>query len=61
MKESVKKSVSKVPVIGKGVIAGIHHAKDTIKYAVIDGVIFEELGFKYFGPIDGPVSYTHLC
>lgn len=53
MKESVKKSVSKFPVIGKGVIAGIHHAKDTIKYAVIDGVIFEELGFKYFGPIDG--------
>ncbi len=53
MKAQIKKNVSKVPVIGEGVVAGMQHARDTIKYAVIDGVMFEELGFKYFGPIDG--------
>lgn len=53
MKAQIKKNVSKVPWIGEGVVAGMQHARDSIKYAVIDGVIFEELGIKYFGPIDG--------
>ena len=31
------------------------HLKDSVKYAVVDGkgAFFEELGFSYFGPIDG--------
>lgn len=53
MKAQIKKNVSKVPWIGEGVVAGMQHARDSIKYAVIDGVLFEELGIKYFGPIDG--------
>lgn len=60
MKAQIKKNVSKVPLIGDEIVAGIHHAKDTIKYAVIDGVMFEELGFKYFGPIDGH-DIKELC
>ena len=60
MKAQIKKNISKVPVIGEGVVAGMQHAKDTIKYAVIDGVIFEELGFKYFGPVDGH-NIEELC
>ena len=53
MKAQIKKNISKVPLIGEGMVAGMQHARDSIKYAVIDGVLFEELGFKYFGPIDG--------
>lgn len=54
MKEHIKKNVSRLPLIGDGVVAGMQHARDYIKYAVIeDGVLFEELGLKYFGPIDG--------
>lgn len=53
MKAQIKKNIAKVPLIGEGMIAGMQHARDSIKYAVIDGVLFEELGFKYFGPIDG--------
>lgn len=53
IKAQIKKNVSKVPVIGKSVVTGMQHARDSIKYAIIDGVMFEELGFKYFGPIDG--------
>ena len=49
MKAQIKKNVSKVPVIGEGMIAGMKHARDSIKYAMIDGIVFEELGFKYFG------------
>ncbi len=53
MKMQSKKGLSKVPIIGESVISGIHSAKSKIKYAVIDGIIFEELGFKYIGPVDG--------
>lgn len=53
MKTQVKKGLSKVPIIGESVISGIKSAKEDIKYAVIDGILFEELGFKYIGPVDG--------
>ena len=53
MKAQIKKNVSRVPLIGEGMVASMQHARDSIKYAVIDGVLFEELGFRYFGPVDG--------
>ena len=52
-KTQIKKGLSKVPIIGDSVVSGIHHAKENIKYAVIDGILFEELGCKYIGPVDG--------
>ncbi len=60
MKTQVKKGFAKVPVIGDSIISGIHHAKENIKYAVIDGIFFEELGFKYIGPVDGH-NIKDLC
>lgn len=60
MKARIKKNVSKVPVIGDGTVAGMKYIRDLVKYSVIDGVIFEELGFKYFGPIDGH-DIKELC
>ena len=60
MKTTVKNGLSRVPVIGDSVISGIHNAKEDIKYAVIDGILFEELGFKYIGPVDGH-DIRELC
>lgn len=60
LKTQVKKGFSKVPVIGESFISGIHNAKANIKYAVIDGILFEELGFKYIGPINGH-NIKELC
>lgn len=61
IKEQIKKNISRVPGVGKSLVAGIQHARDSIKYAVIeDGVMFEEYGFKYFGPIDGH-DIKELC
>ena len=60
MKTQVKKGLSKVPIIGESVISGIKSAKADIKYAVIDGILFEELGFKYIGPVDGH-SVKEMC
>jgi len=42
-----------IPVIGEGIYSGIQHFRDMIKYAIVDGVIFEQMGFTYMGPMDG--------
>jgi len=42
-----------LPVAGEVLSRGIERVKDVVKYALVKGVLFEELGFRYFGPIDG--------
>lgn len=52
-KKKLGETVKNIPGIGDGVFNGLEKVRDTLKYAIVDGVIFEELGFKYLGPIDG--------
>lgn len=52
-KRKLKTNVSQIPGIGKAAVSGMMHIRDTIKYAMIEGALFESIGFKYFGPIDG--------
>lgn len=52
-KRKLKANLSQIPGIGKAAVSGMTHIRDTIKYAVIEGAMFEAIGFKYFGPIDG--------
>lgn len=54
VKKTVKRALNRIPVIGDDLSTNIGHAKDRIKYALLSGgVIFEELGFTYLGPING--------
>ncbi|GMQ57784.1 1-deoxy-D-xylulose-5-phosphate synthase [Vallitalea sediminicola] len=53
MKEEVEKALTKIPKIGKEVVKVIRDVKSGIKQLVIPGMLFEELGFTYLGPIDG--------
>lgn len=54
-KKSVRTSLNKVPLIGRPISNGISRTKSRIKLSVLDqqGILFEELGIKYIGPIDG--------
>ncbi len=53
-KKQLKKTIKNIPGVGQGLYNGIGNIKDSIKYAVInDAAIFEEMGIKYIGPIDG--------
>ncbi|NLC69139.1 MAG: 1-deoxy-D-xylulose-5-phosphate synthase [Clostridiaceae bacterium] len=52
-KEDLDFILSKIPAIGKSASKMLSMAKGTIKYMILPGIIFEELGFKYLGPIDG--------
>lgn len=52
-KGRIRKLTKSIPVVGEGIYTGIQRIRDRIKYAVINGGIFEQLGFTYLGPIDG--------
>ena len=54
---NIKKTARKVvdvPYIGDSLYKGMRNAKDHMKYALLPkGVLFEELGLTYLGPVDG--------
>lgn len=52
-KKQLKKTLRGIPGVGEGIYSGIEHIRDSVKYAIVPGAIFEQLGFKYFGPVDG--------
>ena len=45
--------LSKVPVVGNFFVRYISKLKDGIKQLFIPGMYFEEIGFRYLGPVDG--------
>jgi len=42
-----------IPKVGGKTRKLVRRIKESIKNLIVPGIIFEELGFKYFGPIDG--------
>ncbi|MCT6922986.1 1-deoxy-D-xylulose-5-phosphate synthase [Metasolibacillus sp.] len=52
-KEELESLMNKIPVVGGKLAQTAEKVKDSLKYLVVSGVFFEELGFKYLGPIDG--------
>ncbi|QIB69411.1 1-deoxy-D-xylulose-5-phosphate synthase [Aminipila butyrica] len=53
IKKQIKKALKGIPRVGESLYAGVEHLRDSIKYAVVEGALFEELGLKYMGPFDG--------
>ena len=52
-KDRVKSKLSDIPLIGGSLVNGIGAVKDAVKYMLVPGVLFEELGLTYLGPVDG--------
>lgn len=53
VKEDIDVMLNKIPTIGESAKKALKKVKGSIKYMVMPGIIFEELGFKYLGPVDG--------
>lgn len=53
LKEEVEHLLKKIPAIGGTLAKTAERVKDSLKYLVVKGVLFEELGFTYLGPVDG--------
>lgn len=52
-KEAVKQFRDNVPVIGEGTYQVLKNMRDGAKMLLTHGALFEQLGFKYIGPVDG--------
>lgn len=52
-KEEVEYLLRRIPRIGSKVLQAVDKVKDAVKYLILPGMIFEELGFTYLGPADG--------
>jgi 1-deoxy-D-xylulose-5-phosphate synthase len=53
LRDDVEGAIAKVPGIGAGLVAAGEAAKESFKQLVVPGMLFEELGWKYVGPING--------
>ena len=52
-KEDIELLLKKIPSIGDKMVKVADRLKDSFKYLLVPGTIFEELGIKYFGPVNG--------
>ena len=55
IKNFIKNRVGSIPNVGRNIADVLAGFKNDIKYSVLEegGVLFEELGFSYFGPVNG--------
>jgi len=52
-KEEMHKALEAIPLVGQPIAKWIPRVKEAIQHYMNPGLIFEELGFRYFGPVDG--------
>lgn len=48
-----KRTISKIPLIGGKIVKLVQRGKRGIKQLVIPKMYFEDIGFRYLGPVDG--------
>lgn len=52
-KMDVTKALNRIPGIGPGMVDAMRKMKSSIKQIIIPGMLFEDMGLTYFGPVDG--------
>ena len=52
-KKALHDLIQSIPVIGKDIDQRIEDFAEHLRKVVVPGSIFEQLGFQYFGPVDG--------
>ena len=52
-KHNIEFLLRRIPAIGESVANTAERMKGSVKYLLVPGMFFEELGFTYLGPIDG--------
>lgn len=52
-KEEIEQILKRIPRVGPQVARTVERVKDSFKYLMVPGMLFEELGFTYLGPVDG--------
>ena len=52
-KETLADSLSNIPKVGDRLVSRLKTTKDSIKKMVVPGMLFEDMGITYLGPVDG--------
>ena len=52
-KDELEVLLKRIPAVGGVLAATAERIKDSLKYMLVSGMFFEELGFTYLGPVDG--------
>lgn len=53
MKAKLERFLDRIPLIGHSMASGLFNFKTAIKNLIYESTIFEKMGFRYMGPIDG--------
>jgi len=53
LKQDLNHALETIPVVGTPLAKWLPRVKEAIQHYMNPGLIFEELGFRYFGPVDG--------
>ncbi len=53
LKKGVETALNAIPVVGKGIASGVSAVKNGIKQFLVPGMLFEDMGITYLGPVDG--------
>jgi len=53
IKGETRTILSSIPHVGEGLTKSIHKLKSGLKVMLVNGMLFEGLGYQYYGPIDG--------
>ena len=53
LKARTENALNHIPLVGRAAAKGIYALKTTVKNAIYQSTMFEDMGFRYMGPIDG--------
>ena len=53
LKKGVTNTLNKIPGAGEKIVKGIRKTKNSIKQLFVPGMLFEDMGITYLGPVDG--------
>jgi 1-deoxy-D-xylulose-5-phosphate synthase len=52
-KGEIEDLLLRIPSVGRRMVRAVERFKDSLKYLLMPGIFFEELGFTYLGPVNG--------
>lgn len=53
LRHDIAEGLKRIPKVGGRVVAKAKQIDESVKHFFVPGLIFEEMGFRYFGPLDG--------
>lgn len=53
IKPQVDRIIASIPAVGKSALKLTNYIEEIAKGLIVPGILFEELGFRYFGPVNG--------